>query len=107
MSKKVLSIIISALMVCSFASCNAAKYTYEKWDGNDSPDELSSAASALFDKGTNANFISWNTGAIETSGAVNGSAHMASFDYAYNCVAVMEWIFAQTNKVRRRFYLVE
>ena len=22
--------------------------------------------------------------------------HMASFDYAYNCVAVMEWLFQQT-----------
>lgn len=24
-----------------------------------------------------------------------GSAHMASFDYAYNCVSVMEWLFQQ------------
>lgn len=28
---------------------------------------------------------------------MNSSAyHMASFDYAYNCVAVMEWLFAQS-----------
>lgn len=32
-----------------------------------------------------------------TSGGTNsGSYHMASFDYAYNCVAVMEWLFQQT-----------
>ena len=30
------------------------------------------------------------------SGGTNSSSyHMASFDYAYNCVAVMEWIFQQ------------
>ncbi len=30
------------------------------------------------------------------SGGTNSSAyHMASFDYAYNCVAVMEWLFRQ------------
>ena len=31
------------------------------------------------------------------SGGTNSSAyHMASFDYAYNCVAVMEWLFQQS-----------
>ena len=31
------------------------------------------------------------------SGGINSSSyHMASFDYAYHCVAVMEWLFAQT-----------
>ncbi len=31
------------------------------------------------------------------SGGTDSSAyHMASFDYAYNCVAVMEWLFQQT-----------
>lgn len=30
------------------------------------------------------------------SGGMGGVAyHMASFDYAYNCIAVMEWLFAQ------------
>ncbi len=32
----------------------------------------------------------------EMSGGTNSSSyHMASFDYAYNCVAVMEWLFTQ------------
>ena len=31
------------------------------------------------------------------SGGTNSSAyHMASFDYAYNCIAVMEWLFQQS-----------
>ena len=31
------------------------------------------------------------------SGGTNSSSyHMASFDYAYNCVAVMEWLFQQS-----------
>ena len=31
-------------------------------------------------------------------GAMGGASyHMASFDYAYNCVAVMEWLFQQVN----------
>ncbi len=31
------------------------------------------------------------------SGGMNSSSyHMASFDYAYNCIAVMEWLFQQT-----------
>ena len=30
-------------------------------------------------------------------GGIGGaSVHMASFDYAYNCIAVMEWLFGQT-----------
>ena len=33
----------------------------------------------------------------EMSGGINSSLyHMASFDYAYNCVAVMEWLFEKT-----------
>lgn len=30
-----------------------------------------------------------------SAGANSSSYHMASFDYAYNCVAVMEWLFQQ------------
>ncbi len=33
----------------------------------------------------------------EMNSGTNSSAyHMASFDYAYNCVAVMEWLFQQS-----------
>ena len=52
------------------------------------------SAEELFAAGENANFISWKTGTVPTSGAAG--AHMASFDYAYNCKAVMEWLFDQS-----------
>ena len=35
------------------------------------------------------------TGGQGGMGAGGASYHMASFDYAYNCVAVMEWLFQQ------------
>lgn len=74
-------------------------YTYKQWDGTWEADELSAAADELFSSGTTQNFISWNTGTIEASGNMMGGAayHMASFDYAYNCIAVMEWLFDQSN----------
>lgn len=71
-----------------------------QWDGNWSSDELSKAATDLFSQGKDANFVSWATGTIDAgSGGGNGggmggaSYHMASFDYAYRCVAAMEWLF--------------
>ena len=71
-----------------------------QWDGAWTPDELSSAASDLFANGSDANFVSWTTGSIEANGGMGGGmggagVHMASFDYAYNCIAVMEWLFQQ------------
>ena len=82
--------------VMQMFDADSEKYTCETWDGSYSPDELSKAATEMFEKDTAANFVSWNTGTIVTSGGMQGSAHMASFDYAYNCVAVMEWLFTQT-----------
>ncbi len=73
---------------------NSTYYEYAQWDGNWSPDELSQAAKQLFEKENPHNFISWKTGTVIP---LNGGAgyHMASFDYAYNCIAVMEWLFQQ------------
>lgn len=67
-----------------------------QWDGNWSFDELSRAAVELFSKGRDANFVSWAAGTIEAGagGGMGGASyHMASFDYAYRCVAAMEWLF--------------
>ena len=69
-------------------------YTYQQWDATWSADELTNAAASLFAAGSNANFISWKTGTIPGSGTGAG-VHMASFDYAYNCKSVMEWLFQQ------------
>lgn len=114
--------------VMALFDADGTTYTYEQWDGTWNCDELSAAADNLFSSGTDANFISWKTGTIDsssasgsmgsmaggsggrmsggTSGGGMGNAsgggmgsvgyHMASFDYAYNCIAVMEWLFQQT-----------
>lgn len=72
-----------------------APYASAQWDGTWSADELSTAANELFTQGKDANFISWASGTIDASGGMMGGAayHMASFDYAYRCIAVMEWLF--------------
>lgn len=70
-------------------------YVYAQWDGTWTVDELSEAANELFAQESGNYFVSWKTGTITASGNFKGSAayHMASFDYAYNCVAAMEWLF--------------
>ena len=76
----------------------SAAYASAEWDGTWAPDALTAAAEKLFASGNAANFVSWKTGTIEagSGGGKGGSSyHMASFDYAYNCVAAMEWLFQQ------------
>lgn len=71
-------------------------FSSAQWDGNWSFDELSQAATELFSQGNDANFVSWAQGTIqagEGGGMGGASYHMASFDYAYRCVAAMEWLF--------------
>jgi len=88
--------------VMSMFDKDSASYKNEQWDGNWSVDELSTAAEKLFTADEDQYFISWKTGTIGADGGGNGgpgggaSYHMASFDYAYNCVAVMEWLFQQS-----------
>ena len=88
--------------VMSMFDTDSVSYKYAQWDGSWSVDELSAAAQELFNANEDQYFISWKTGTIEADGGSNGgpgggaSYHMASFDYAYNCVAVMEWLFQQS-----------
>ena len=83
--------------VMAMFDSDGEQYSYNEWDGTWGTDELSSAASEMFSSDITANFISWTSGTIEPSGMMGGAAyHMASFDYAYNCIAVMEWLFQQT-----------
>ncbi len=81
---------------------DSVAYASAQWDGTWSPDELSAAAGELFAQGQSANFISWVSGTISAGsggggrgGAGGASYHMASFDYAYRSIAVMEWLFQQ------------
>lgn len=91
--------------VMAMFDADSVSYQYAQWDGTWSVDELSDAASKLFTADENQYFISWASGTIDAgSGGMGGgpgggmggaSYHMASFDYAYNCIAVMEWLFRQ------------
>lgn len=81
--------------VIAMFDADDVSYQYEQWDGNWSVDELSAAAENLFSADQDKYFISWETGTIAADSG-NASYHMASFDYAYNCVAVMEWLFQQS-----------
>ena len=81
--------------VMAMFDADKAAYTYQQWDATWNADELTSAAASLFAAGTNANFVSWKTGTIAGNGGGAG-VHMASFDYAYNCKSVMEWLFQQS-----------
>ena len=82
--------------VIAMFDTDSAPYASSQWQGTWSPDELSAAATKLFSQGQNANFVSWATGTIDagSGGGMGGSSyHMASFDYAYRCIAAMEWLF--------------
>lgn len=81
--------------VMALFDTDSTAYTYQQWDATWNAEELTNAAESLFASGTNANFISWKAGTVPGSGQGAG-VHMASFDYAYNCKAVMEWLFQQT-----------
>ncbi len=86
--------------VIAMFEADGKPYVSAQWDGNWSFDDLSKAAVELFSQGKDANFVSWATGTIDVGssggnggGMGNASAHMASFDYAYRCIAAMEWLF--------------
>ena len=85
--------------VMAMFDADSAPYAYAQWDGTWTPDELTAAAESLFAEGEDANFVSWAAGTIDAGSAGGGmggaGAHMASFDYAYNCIAAMEWLFQQ------------
>ncbi len=53
------------------------------------------AGKILFSKGRGANMIKWKENSVVPFGASVGSEHMFSFEQAYKCTAVMEWMFAQ------------
>lgn len=84
--------------VMAMFDADSAPYASAQWQGTWAPNELSAAAGELFGQGQDANFVSWATGTIEagSGGGMGGSSyHMASFDYAYRCIAAMEWLFQQ------------
>lgn len=70
-------------------------YSEAEWDAMWSDAQKTAAAKKLFRKGNGANMIKWKENSVVPFGASVGSEHMFSFDQAYKCTAVMEWMFAQ------------
>ena len=98
---------LSAATADLFASGNAANFvswktgTISAGSGSSagSSNASASGASANSAASTSASSASASRGSMGGNGGGTGggaSYHMASFDYAYNCVAVMEWLFQQT-----------
>ncbi len=86
--------------VMAMFDADSVSYQYAQWDGTWTVDQLSEAAAELFTEDEDQYFISWTSGTIDAGSGGMGfggaSYHMASFDYAYNCTAVMEWLFQQS-----------
>ena len=92
-----------------FASGNAANFISWKtgtieagsMGGSNSggaPASGSAASSRSAASGSSQGSSSRGPGGGGAGGAMGGASyHMASFDYDYNCIAVMEWLFQQAN----------
>ena len=54
-------------------------------------------AEQLIARGSNINFILWETGSVLPESG-QGMEHMASFDYGYKIAAVRDWLFQQSKQ---------
>lgn len=65
-------------------------------DAQASADDINSTVKSLLSKGKDINFLTWTAGSVLAGTAEGTSEHMASFDYAYKCSAVRDWLLAQS-----------
>lgn len=80
-------------------------YAYSIWNGDWEPYDRTISGIKLTVSETGHYFVFWRTGTIEPDSdevkqaagltMVNPAVHVASFNAAYRCVAVMEWLFSQ------------
>ena len=80
-------------------------YAYSVWNGDWEPYDRTISGIKLTVSDTGHYFVFWRTGTIEPDNdetkqaagltMVNPAVHVASFNAAYRCVAVMEWLFSQ------------
>ena len=84
-------------------------YAYSIWNGDWEPHDRTISGIKLTVSETGHFFVFWRTGTIaadneelklaeklrEKMTMVNPAVHVASFNAAYRCVAVMEWLFSQ------------
>lgn len=91
-------------------AADGAGYTYSVWNADWESNERTLAALKLTVSTTGHYFVIWRSGTIEPEQddmqrgekltIHNGGVHIASFNAAYRCIAVLEWLFSQV----RPFY---
>ena len=81
-------------------------FAYSVWDGNWEPNERTLAGLKLTVSSTGHYFVLWRSGTVvpdnedlkqaeKLGGETADGIHVASFQCAYRCVALMEWMFGQ------------
>ena len=84
-------------------------YAYSSWNGDWEPHDRTLSGIKLTTSETGHYFVFWRSGTIVADNEemkqaekliakvtmVNPAVHAASFNAAYRCVAVMEWLFSQ------------
>ena len=88
-------------------SVDGARYAHSLWDGSWTAEERTTAALKMSTSSSGHYFICWLKDSIETSSddlkrAQNDETdalRVATYNKAYDCVAMMEWLFQQTKAV--------
>ena len=71
---------------------NDARIESASWSAKLSSQDQERLAEQLIARGSNINFILWETGSVLPESG-KGMEHMASFDYGYKIAAVRDWLF--------------
>ena len=76
---------------------NEARIESASWSAKLSSQDQERLAEQLIARGSNINFILWETGSVLPESG-KGMEHMASFDYGYKIAAVRDWLYKQSKQ---------
>ena len=76
---------------------NDAQIESASWSAKLSSQDQERLAEQLIARGSNINFILWETGSVLPESG-KGMEHMASFDYGYKIAAVRDWLYKQSKQ---------
>ena len=76
---------------------NDARIESASWSAKLSSQDQERLAEQLIARGSNINFILWETGSVLPESG-KGMEHMASFDYGYKIAAVRDWLYKQSKQ---------
>ena len=90
-------------------AADGVSYAYSMWDGSWDPETRTLSTLKLTTSRTGHYFVLWNTGTVipdnddlkraEGLTMINPGVHVASFNCAYRCIAVLEWLFSQATQI--------